>query len=93
MGRHPACWRPPLLVRIVDPEFETSAAGCIAAASVLGYLFAIPTITFGPAMAFNMSPWAMLGFWAGLFLVAVLVVRIFCWKKRGKGNKTAEGVS
>ena len=70
-----------MLIRIVDPNGESSAADAIAAASTIGYLWMIPYFTIGPIVSFT---W---GF-PKLFLISVLLLagfillgRLTCWRK------------
>ncbi|NLI28597.1 MAG: hypothetical protein GX423_00830 [Nitrospiraceae bacterium] len=70
-----------LLLRVVDPAFSTSAAGACAAASVIGYLFAIPYVAFGPWMAVTLGASKLMALSMGLLIMFVILGRVFFWQK------------
>ena len=71
-----------MLVRVLDPELKTTGAGCIAAASVLGYLVSMPFLAFSPALVQSMNRWVFLGLTFAIFMAFVIVARVFFWKKK-----------
>lgn len=70
-----------MLVRVLDPELKTSGAGCIAAASVLGYTVSMPFLAFAPTLVLSMNSYVFLGINIAILLAFVMVARVFFWRK------------
>ena len=71
-----------MLVRIVDPQGESTAADAIAASSTIGYLWMIPYFTLGPVVSFTWSFGLQLGIAVALLIVFLLIGRLIFWQKR-----------
>ena len=70
-----------MLVRVVDPDLKTSAAGCIAAASVIGYTVSMPFLALSPSLVSSMAPLTFIGANVAILLVFIVAGRIFFWRK------------
>ncbi|MBQ7535295.1 MAG: hypothetical protein IJT43_06710 [Stomatobaculum sp.] len=73
-----------MLLRVVDPKFETTGHESGAASAALCYPWSLPYIMFAPALAFVVAPIVMFGFSAGLWLVFFIIARVFFWHKERK---------
>ena len=71
-----------MLVRIVDPQGESTAADAIAASSTIGYLWMIPYFTLGPVVSFTWSFGLQLGIAVALLIVFLIIGRLIFWQKR-----------
>lgn len=81
-----------MLVRVVDPNGESTAADAIAASSTIGYLWMIPYFTIGPVVSFTWGYPMMMAVSVGLLIVFLVLGRMLCWQKRPaweKQNKAA----
>ena len=68
-----------MLIRVIDPKFETSAQESAAASAAMCYPWSLPYIMFMPALAFSLSPWTILGVSVALLVVFFVVARMFFW--------------
>lgn len=86
-----------MLLRVVDPKFETTGQESAAASAALCYPWSLPYIMIMPALAFSLSPWVILGISAALLFVFVMIARLFFWHSERKfsdilNNKSAAPV-
>lgn len=70
-----------MLVRVVDPNFETTAAEAIAASSTLGYSFMLPYLMFGPILSYTWGGPKLMAFSIGLLIFFLILARGFFWRK------------
>ena len=69
-----------MLLRVVDPKFETTGQESAAASAALCYPWSLPYVMFMPALAMSgASPMLILGISAGLLAVFLVVARVFFW--------------
>ncbi len=71
-----------MLVRVIDPNLKTSAAGCIAAASVIGYTVSMPFLALSPALSYSLSPLTFISGSTAILLVFIIAGRMFFWQKK-----------
>lgn len=71
-----------MLVRVVDPNGDSTAADAIAASSTIGYLWMIPYFTIGPALSFSWSYWQLMAFSVALLVVFLILGRTLSWHKQ-----------
>lgn len=70
-----------MLIRVIDPNFETTAAEAIAASSTLGYSFMLPYLMFGPMLSFIWGGPKLILFSIGLLIFFLVLGRVFFWQK------------
>lgn len=68
-----------MLLRVIDPKFETTGQESAAASAALCYPWSLPYIMFMPMLAFKVSPWLLLTGSAVLWIVFYIVARRFFW--------------
>lgn len=68
-----------MLLRVVDPKFETTGQESAAASAALCYPWSLPYIMIMPALCFSLSPWIILGISAALLVVFLVIARVFFW--------------
>lgn len=68
-----------MLLRVVDPKFETTGQESAAASAALCYPWSLPYVMFGPMLAFILPGWMLLGGSAALLLFFYIVARKFFW--------------
>ena len=68
-----------MLLRVVDPKFETTGRESAAASAALCYPWSLPYTMFMPALAFTLSSGAILGISAALLIVFLVIARVFFW--------------
>ncbi|MDO5134358.1 MAG: sodium/glutamate symporter [Eubacteriales bacterium] len=73
-----------MLLRVVDPKFETTGHESGAASAALCYPWSLPYVLFAPALAFIVAPIVMFGFSAALWIVFFVIARVFFWHKDRK---------
>lgn len=73
-----------MLLRVVDPKFETTGHESGAASAALCYPWSLPYIMFAPALSMVVAPAVMFGFSAALWIVFFVIARIFFWHKERK---------
>lgn len=73
-----------MLLRVVDPKFETTGHESGAASAALCYPWSLPYVMFAPALAFIVAPIVMFGFSAALWIVFFIIARVFFWHKDRK---------
>jgi ESS family glutamate:Na+ symporter len=71
-----------MLVRIVDPNGESTAADAVAASATVGYLWMIPYFTIGPILSFKWGFGKLMIISVALLILFIVFGRIFCWQKR-----------
>lgn len=82
-----------MLLRVVDPKFETTGRESAAASAALCYPWSLPYVMLMPALAFSLSSWAILGISAGLLVVFLVVARVFFWHPERKFSDILSGKS
>ena len=70
-----------MLLRVIDPKFETTGQESAASSAALCYPWSLPYIMFMPALAFAVSPWILFGGSVALWLVFIVIARKFFWQK------------
>ena len=70
-----------MLLRVIDPKFETAGQESAASSAALCYPWSLPYIMFMPALAFAVSPWILFGGSVALWIVFFVIARIFFWQK------------
>lgn len=68
-----------MLLRVVDPKFETTGQESAASSAALCYPWSLPYVMFGPMLAFMLPGWIMLGGSFVLWLVFYILARKFFW--------------
>lgn len=68
-----------MLLRVVDPKFETQGQESAAASAALCYPWSLPYIMFGPMLAFHVSPMILFAGSAALWIFFFIVARKFFW--------------
>lgn len=68
-----------MLLRVVDPGYETSGQESGASSAALIYPISLPYIMFGPALAAAVSPATLLGISVAVWVGAFICGRIFFW--------------
>ncbi|MBQ3760101.1 MAG: hypothetical protein II876_11685, partial [Synergistaceae bacterium] len=71
-----------MLLRVIDPQFETSGQESAASSAALCYPWSLPYIMFMPALAFAVSPWILFAGSAALWVVFYVIARKFFWQSR-----------
>lgn len=82
-----------MLIRVVDPKFETSGHESAAASAALCYPWSLPYIMIMPALSFSLSPWAVFGISVALLVVFLVIARTFFWHPERKFNDILRGDS
>jgi ESS family glutamate:Na+ symporter len=82
-----------MLLRVVDPKFETTGQESAAASAALCYPWSLPYIMIMPALSFSLSPWVILGISAALLAVFLVIARIFFWHPERKFSDILSGKS
>lgn len=82
-----------MLLRVVDPRFETTGRESAAASAALCYPWSLPYIMIMPALAFSLSPWMILGISAVLLIVFLAIARLFFWHPERKLSDILSGKS
>ena len=70
-----------MLLRVIDPKFETTGQESAASSAALCYPWSLPYIMFMPALAFAVSPWILFAGSAVLWVVFLVIARMFFWQK------------
>lgn len=70
-----------MLLRVIDPKFETTGQESAASSAALCYPWSLPYIMFMPALAFAVSPWILFAGSAVLWIVFFVIARMFFWQK------------
>lgn len=68
-----------MLLRVVDPKFETTGQESAASSAALCYPWSLPYIMFGPMLAFTLPGWMILGGSIALWVVFFIIARKFFW--------------
>lgn len=68
-----------MLLRVVDPKFETTGQESAAASAALIYPLSLPYIMIMPALSFQLPAWMILGISAALLVLFLIVARVFFW--------------
>lgn len=68
-----------MLIRVVDPKFETYGHESAAASAALCYPWSLPYIMFMPALAMKTSPMVVIGISVALLIAFLVIARIFFW--------------
>ncbi|MBQ8090804.1 MAG: hypothetical protein IJ233_08695 [Pyramidobacter sp.] len=71
-----------MLLRVIDPKFETTGQESAAASAALCYPWSLPYIMFMPMLAFKVSPWILFAGSAALWVVFFIIARVFFWNKK-----------
>ena len=71
-----------MLLRVIDPQFETSGQESAASSAALCYPWSLPYIMFMPALAFAVSPWILFAGSAALWVAFYVIARKFFWQAR-----------
>ena len=71
-----------MLIRIVDPNNESTAGDAVVSASTIGYLWMIPYFTIGPALSFSWGFAKLFAISFALLVVFIVLGRVLCWQKR-----------
>lgn len=82
-----------MLLRVVDPRFETTGRESAAASAALCYPWSLPYIMIMPALAFSLSPWMILGISAALLIVFLAIARLFFWHPERRLSDILSGKS
>ncbi|MCU6701497.1 sodium/glutamate symporter [Muriventricola aceti] len=82
-----------MLLRVVDPKFETTGRESAAASAALCYPWSLPYVMLMPALAFSLSPMTILGFSVLLLVVFLVVARVFFWHPERKFSDILSGSS
>jgi ESS family glutamate:Na+ symporter len=82
-----------MLLRVVDPKFETTGQESAAASAALCYPWSLPYIMIMPALCFSLSPWIILGISAALLVVFLVIARVFFWHSDRKFSDILNGKS
>lgn len=82
-----------MLLRVVDPQYQTSGQKSGASSAALIYPISLPYIMFAPALAFAVTPAVMLGVSAAVWVVLFIVARVFFWHKERRLSDIVFGVS
>lgn len=68
-----------MLIRVVDPKFETTGHESAASSAALCYPWSLPYIMFMPALAMKGSTSLVMGISVALLIVFLIVARVFFW--------------
>ena len=71
-----------MLLRVVDPKFETTGQESAAASAALCYPWSLPYIMFMPMLAFKVNPMILFAGSALLWIFFYIVARRFFWVKK-----------
>lgn len=71
-----------MLIRVVDPNNESTAGDAVVAASTIGYIWMIPYFTIGPVISFTWGFSKLFAVSFALLIVFIVIGRIFFWQKR-----------
>ena len=71
-----------MLIRIIDPNNESTAGDAVVSASTVGYIWMIPYFTIGPAISFSWGFVPLFTLSAALLVLFIVLGRILCWQKR-----------
>lgn len=71
-----------MLIRVVDPNGESTASDAIASAATIGYLWMIPYFTIGPVVSFTWGFGKLMAVSVALLILFIVLGRIFFWQKR-----------
>lgn len=82
-----------MLLRVVDPKFETTGRESAAASAALCYPWSLPYVMVMPALAFSLAPSVILGISAALLLVFIVIARVFFWHPERKFSDILVGNS
>ena len=83
-----------MLLRVVDPKFETTGQESAASSAALCYPWSLPYIMFMPALAMSgASPMLLLGISVALLAVFLVVARVFFWHSDRKLSDILSGSS
>lgn len=82
-----------MLLRVVDPQYQTSGQESGASSAALIYPTSLPYVMFAPALAFAVPPAVMLGVSAALWVILFVVARLFFWHKDRKFSDIIFGKS
>lgn len=73
-----------MLLRVVDPRFETSGRESGAASAALCYPWSLPYIMIMPALSMSLPAWMILAISAALLVVFLIIARVFFWHPERK---------
>lgn len=73
-----------MLLRVVDPQFETTGQESAASSAALCYPWSLPYIMFMPALSVALSPWSIVGISAVLWIAFYFIARKFFWQSSHK---------
>lgn len=73
-----------MLLRVVDPKFETTGQESAAASAALCYPWSLPYIMFMPMLSFVLPGWMLFAVSAALWVVMYVVARKFFWHPERK---------
>lgn len=68
-----------MLLRVVDPKFETTGQESAASSAALCYPWSLPYVMFAPMLSFMIPGWIMFGFSFVLLVVFYILARKFFW--------------
>ena len=71
-----------LLIRIVDPNNESTAGDAVVSSSTIGYIWMIPYFTIGPIISFSWGFTKLFVFSFALLVFFIVLGRVLCWQKR-----------
>lgn len=80
-----------MLLRVVDPKFETTGQESAASSAALCYPWSLPYVMFGPMLAFLVPGWMMLGGSLVLWIVFYIIARKFFWHPERKFSELMFG--
>lgn len=80
-----------MLVRAMDPNFETEGASIASTAAASSYAYMVFYIALGPLMSYQLEPWMFIGGTAILLIALFAVIRIFFWQKDRKCSDLFNG--
>ena len=68
-----------MLLRVVDPKFETTGQESAAASAALCYPWSLPYVMFAPLLSFMFPGWMLFAVSALLWIIMYMVARKFFW--------------
>lgn len=71
-----------MLLRVVDPKFETTGQESAAASAALCYPWSLPYIMFMPMLSFHVQPMVLFGGSLALWIIFYIVGRKFFWQSQ-----------
>jgi len=71
-----------MLIRIIDPNNQSTAGDAVVSSSTVGYIWMIPYFTIGPALSFSWGFGKLFAFSAALLVLFVVLGRLLCWQQR-----------